>query len=315
VLYVGSSDGHLYALNAATGAIIWETSLSSVAHTFLWSNPLVYNGSVYIGISSTDDCPLVQGGLAQVDAATGGIQHIFYDVPNGCVGGSIWSSPAVDEATGMIYVATGNGRVCQHTPELYGSALLELSATDLTLVDFWPVPASQLGSDSDFGATPTLFLATVGGTQQAMIGALNKNGIFYALNRASLHSGPIWQASIGTGRRDIASAAFDGTQLYVANLNTSINGTRCYGSLRALNPASGAFLWQDCLKGPVETAVSVVPGVAFVGAGRSLLAIDTATGKILSSNKLGDIIYGSASLSNGVAYIGDKSGILYAFGL
>jgi polyvinyl alcohol dehydrogenase (cytochrome) len=315
VLYVGSSDGHLYALNAITGAIIWETSLSSVPHTFLWSNPLVYNGSVYIGISSVDDCPLVQGGIAQVNAVTGTIEHIFYDVPAGCLGGSIWSSPAVDEATGMIYVATGNAGACHHTPEIYASALLEFRASDLTLVDSWQVPASQLGADSDFGATLTLFTATVQGSQQAMLGVQNKNGIFYALKRASLHNGPVWQASIGTGRRDIVSDAFDGAQLYVASLNTTINGKHCYGSLRALDPATGAFNWQDCLKGPVNTAVSVVPGVAFVGAGKSFLAMDTGTGKILLSYKLGNIIYGSASISNGVAYIGDASGTLYAFGI
>lgn len=315
VLYVGSSDGYLYALDAMTGVTIWKTSLSSVSHTFVWSNPLVYNGNVYVGLSSVDDCPLVQGGIAEVDAVTGVTQHIFHDVPDGCVGGSIWSSPAVDETTGMIYATVGNGRSCNKQPETYTSAFLELQASDLTLVDYWGVPASQLGSDSDFGATPTLFTATIGGVQQPMIGALNKNGLYYALNRTSLQSGPVWEARIGTGRRDIAASAFDGTQLYVGSLNTTINGTKCYGSLRALDPATGTFLWQDCLIGPVDTAVSVVPGVAFVGTGRFLEAIDTTTGNALFKGKLSNVIYSSASISNGVVYIGDKSGNFYAFGL
>jgi hypothetical protein len=28
-------------------------------------------------------------------------------VPTGCLGGSIWSSPTIDVATGMVYVSNG----------------------------------------------------------------------------------------------------------------------------------------------------------------------------------------------------------------
>ncbi len=48
VVYVGSEDGHLYALNAKTGAKLW-----SYATNFVDSSPAVANGVVYFG--STDD--------------------------------------------------------------------------------------------------------------------------------------------------------------------------------------------------------------------------------------------------------------------
>ena len=44
VVYVGSDDGNVYALNAATGAKLW-----SYATGKLESSPAVANGVVYVG--------------------------------------------------------------------------------------------------------------------------------------------------------------------------------------------------------------------------------------------------------------------------
>src|SRR5690349_3598795 len=166
----------LYALNAATGATIWQTPLSSSTGSFSWSSPALFNGSIYVGVSSYDDCPLVQGGLVQLDATTGTIEHAFFTVPTNCLGASIWSSPTVDEANGAIYITSGNNGKCSST-ETYAQAIIKLSAADLSFIDSWQVPASQHGVDSDFGATPTLFTATYQGNTHEMVGVQNKNGI------------------------------------------------------------------------------------------------------------------------------------------
>jgi outer membrane protein assembly factor BamB len=44
VVYVGSDDGDVYALNAKTGAKLWSHAISSG-----WSSPAVANGMMYIG--------------------------------------------------------------------------------------------------------------------------------------------------------------------------------------------------------------------------------------------------------------------------
>jgi len=179
VVFVGGKQA-LYALDAMTGTVIWKTILNSSSGAFIWSSPAVYNGNVYIGVSSVDDCPLVQGALVQVDAITGAIQHTFSVVPNGCLGGSIWSSPTIDEATGTIYVSTGNKGSCK-TKEIYAAALVKLSALDLSVIDSWQVPASEQISDGDFGATPTLFTATVASTALNMVVRLTKMELFTPL--------------------------------------------------------------------------------------------------------------------------------------
>ncbi len=83
--FVGSANNTFYALNASTGAIIWQTSLGTPATQVLWSSPVLYNGSIYIGIAS-NDCPLVQGQVFQLNATPGAIQNTFNVVPNGCLG-------------------------------------------------------------------------------------------------------------------------------------------------------------------------------------------------------------------------------------
>ncbi len=47
--FVGSASDTFYALNASTGAVIWQVSLGSPPDQVVWSSPTLYNGSIYIG--------------------------------------------------------------------------------------------------------------------------------------------------------------------------------------------------------------------------------------------------------------------------
>jgi outer membrane protein assembly factor BamB len=314
VVFVGGGNATFYALNALTGAIIWKTGLGSSPSHFIWSSPTVYNNSVYIGVSSFGDCPLVQGQLVQMDATTGTIQHTFNTVPAGCTGASVWGSPTIDQADGSVYFATGNSGSCS-TAEQYASAIVKLSVSNLIYLSSWQ-------ARHEFGSTPTLFQATIGGTIHKLVGLANKNGIYYAFDRGAINQGPVWKATIAIsggcpecGQGSISSSAWDGTTLYVAGGHTTIAGNSCLGSLQALNPADGTSTWQDCLNdGPVLAAVSAVPGLAVVGEHNHLLVIASATGQILFNYAGTANFWGSPSISNGVLYTGNMKGTLSAFG-
>src|SRR5215472_12870884 len=98
-VYVNAPDGHLYALDAATGNVDWKGVVgipsSTVNDYYAWGSPLVTGGKVYVGISSECDNPLVPGGVVSFNQSTGIQAAKFLDQPGTKLGGSVWASPAI----------------------------------------------------------------------------------------------------------------------------------------------------------------------------------------------------------------------------
>jgi polyvinyl alcohol dehydrogenase (cytochrome) len=252
-IYVYGATGYLYAMNAADGTDVWPPALVAVPSTtqsdyYAWSSPLVFDGNVYVGISSQCDRPLVRGGLAAFSQATGAAEGTYWTTPAGTRGASIWSSPAADASS--VFVTTGNGPSGSQ-----GLSIIKVSP-GLSQQDIWTVPLSDRVFDSDFGASPGLWTASIGGVPTEMIGACNKNGIFYALQASNMSAGPVWSLQIGNpvttgpGQCD-AAPIFDGSHLYLPSNGTTINGTAYDGSVREVNPATGAIVWQTGLTGSI----------------------------------------------------------------
>jgi polyvinyl alcohol dehydrogenase (cytochrome) len=322
-VFVAGGNGNFYALNAATGAVIWKTPLDTKLHGFLWSSPLLYQGSIYEGLASCGDSR-ARGGITQLNAATGAVRHTLHTAPRGCLGANVWGSPTVDTATGDIYFGTGNAGSCS-SPEPLAVSVVKTDSS-LSLRSSWQVPASQQPTrDSDFGSTPTLFTATIGGVVHRLVGLQNKDGIYYALDRSAISKGPLWHKRMAVGgacpqcgKTDISPSAWDGHHLFVGGEQTTIRGVTCAGSIRELQPATGKAAWVHCLQtGPVLGAVTAVRGVAFFGAGNTAYAVRTSTGATLWRHRdtaSGSNFWGAPAISNGQVYFGNQDGNLYAFG-
>ena len=319
VVWTGTGNGKVASLAAATGQVLWETQVAPSGGGFVWSSPAVFKGSVYIGVSSFGDCPLVRGRVVMLNAQSGTIEHVFYTAPAGCLGDGVWSSPAVDAAAGALYVTTGNAS-CSTALQY---AMVKLRTSDLALESSWQIPASQLVDDSDWGSSPTLFTASVNGVSVPMVGSADKNGIFYAFDRATLGSGPAWQFRVAIGgdcpqcgSGSISPASFDGARLFVAGAATTVDGASCAGSIDALSPATGTVIWRKCLvAGAVLGAVTEVPGLVFVGAGPLLLGVSTATGVTLFAHgePSHEVFYAPPTVAGGTVYAGNTDGVLSAF--
>jgi polyvinyl alcohol dehydrogenase (cytochrome) len=312
-VYVNAPDGNLYALDAQTGAVAWsglvDTPSTIKNDYYSWSSPLVANGKVYVGISSDSDCPLVPGGLVAFDQHTGTQVARWIDVPNVTgpkhLGGSIWSSPAL-LADGDIAVATGNAYFGTGQ-SLYNESIVRLDPNTLNVLDWWQIPSAQQINDSDFGSSPTVWTATINGVSTPMVGACNKNGIFYALAQDDLSAGPVWQTQItvpypgGTKLCD-SSAVYDGNQLIIGGgAATTINGTTYAGSVQSLNPATGVPNWQTGLPAtivgtPTENGGGVVAAQTYstTSSPSGVYLLNAATGANVGFIHTGQKLFGQA---------------------
>jgi outer membrane protein assembly factor BamB len=325
VLFVGGGDASLYALDAHSGAVLWRRTLGTSPTNMIWDSPAYYKGSLYVGLSSYGICPFTQGKAFRIDARTGKILNTLNLMPrtNGCAGDGIWGSPAIDASHNAVYFVTGNaGKGCPKAAAL-SESIIEASLGDLHIVDHWAIPAAERVYDSDFGSTPNLFTATIKGKTRALVGVVNKNGIYYAFDRTAIGAGPVWSVRVAAGgptpeagEGTIAPDAWDGQNrtLYTGGDAVTIGKQACAGSISAVDPNTGRFQWRDCLTdGYVIGAVSGAPGFVVVGEGTHLLVVRTSDGHILYNTTGNAAFMGPATISNGVIYATDVAGDLTAF--
>jgi polyvinyl alcohol dehydrogenase (cytochrome) len=123
LLDIGTGGATLYGVDKDTGALKWKTTLDPHPLAVVTQSPVVYNGRIYVGVSSQEEaaarlgypCCTFRGSMLAVDAATGKILWRTYTQPDNFgqtghyAGGAVWgSSPSIDEERHVVYIATGN---------------------------------------------------------------------------------------------------------------------------------------------------------------------------------------------------------------
>src|SRR5205085_12158177 len=132
--------------------------------------PTFRNGTLYIGTSGPNsDEATARGTVNALDEATGKFRWQTFTVPPGHDGGAVWSTPAIDTATGRLYVGTGNA---YHEPAADTTdSVLALDTRSGQILAHTQVRAGHVwngtsnagaGPDYDFGAPPNLFTAPNG---------------------------------------------------------------------------------------------------------------------------------------------------------
>lgn len=216
-VYVGTLDGRLAALDAATGKIIWEVvTVDQNKQYTITAAPRVVKGKVIIGNGGGEYG--MRGYFSAYDAMTGKLAWRFYTVPGDPKepvpatmkpamdkaaktwsgewwkvggGGTVWDSVAYDPELDLLYVGVGNGSPWnQHVrspgggDNLYLSSILAVRPDTGALV--WHYQTTP-GDTWDFTATQHMVLAdlTINGRQRKVLMQAPKNGFFYVLDRAT----------------------------------------------------------------------------------------------------------------------------------
>jgi polyvinyl alcohol dehydrogenase (cytochrome) len=309
-VYVGKSShldnpcvrGTLIALDAATGAEAWRFDML----------PDHICGSNTQKPCSTDaDCSgasckpflVCRSGSGEQVQSQLCSSNADCTAPATCqrpLGGGVTSSPAIDEGKGVVYVSVGDCVGSGATG--FAESLLALDAeTGAVRWDFRPIQAGDL-QDLDFVASPNLFTASVGMTIRTLVGAGNKNGIYYAVDQDT--GAPVWQRSVVPG------SALGGFNASTGVALGSIYAGTFTGPpfILALTSTDGTVAWQ-CPSTECNAFSFGPPGIAaglvFMGDSSGMLrGFDAATGALLQKIDLGGAISSGPALANGMVIVG-----------
>lgn len=354
VVYQGSKNGTMAALDAANGERIWGYASGAE----LSSSPAVYGNTVYFGddnsklhaVNATTGaflCSFDTGGIINASpvVADAGDGPVVYIGDNGSGGGndggSIWALNAVDPNPapdcGVKWSYDAFGEPAGSHPEAgswsppafaadrTGRNLIVVgsSSSDNSVYAFdartgervWRFETPYIFPDSDVGAGPTVSPPGVNGFAGGVAYVTGKNKVVHALDLTT--GAQLWAFSI----RNDSGNADGGTRSTAA-----LDGDRLYvgygEGVYALDARTGAKLWRVQVDAKVEViSAPALSGpandrVMFVGdlSGR-ITALRASDGAKLWGYQTGSYVYSSPAVSGGSLYIGSGDGFLYSFGL
>jgi uncharacterized repeat protein (TIGR01451 family) len=301
VIYFGSHDNNVYALNASTGTLLWSFTTGGP----VYSSPAVVNGVVYVGscdskvyalnastgaklwshttpIAEGQSCvasaPTVVNGVVYVGSADSSVYAL--SASNGTelwrfsTGEGVVASPAV--AGGMVYVGSTNGY-------MYGA-----NASTGTLIWKFLTGPGKYGEINGIVSSPSVVDGKVyfGGG----------DNVVYALSAGT--GTLIWR--YGTGFYVNSSPAVADGVVYITSGD---------GYIHALSASSGAELWYflinpaGYLTGLTASPV-IANGVVYLGvpATNDVYALDAKSGTSLWTYSNSNFTPGDPVVVDGVIY-------------
>ena len=321
MVYVGSADGRLHALDARTGESRWAAEVDAPidaapavagklvlvatrAGAFLaldretgeerWrvesgeALPLAWegmSGDLYTA------SPAVAGGVALFGGGDGGVYAI--EVGSGEVrwrfptGGRVRSSPAV--ADGVVYAGSADG-------SLYAIAL-----DDGRRLWRFDTEGRRLDS-SAFGYDRRTITSSPAVADGAVVFG-SRDGSFYAVDAATgalrwrvLHDETSWSIA--------SPAVVDGLVL---------DASSDAGFFHAVDAATGRVVWRVDVGEPIWPSPVVAGGTAwFLTSGGLLIGVDPRTGAVRERVALGERTKSSPTISEGILYVGTDAGSVLA---
>src|SRR5688572_11410713 len=214
-VYVGTIDGRMIAIDAATGTKVWETDtlVSRDLSYSITGAPRIIKGKVVIGNGGAEYG--VRGYVSAYDAETGELAWRFFTVPgdpslgfeNDAMrmaaetwmggwwklggGGTVWYSMAYDSDLDLLYIGTGNGSPWNQDirspgggDNLFLSSIVALDPDDGSYK--WHYQTTP-GETWDYTATQPIMVATlpIDGVDRKVVMQAPKNGFFYVLDAAT----------------------------------------------------------------------------------------------------------------------------------
>jgi len=320
VLYIGSTDGRLYALDAATGARIWAFDAGSPVS----SSPAVAGGLVLF--TSAD------GVTHAVDARDGALEWTFHTgelLPWewGREGWDVYlSSPVVQDRSvvfgagdGSVYaldLQTGEERWrfatsmrIRSTPAVADDAVYvgggdgvvyRLSLEDGDVQWTHETEGASLRS-AEFGFDRKSIIASPA-VESGLVLVGSRDGHMYALAQESGEL--VWRMSHDVSWAMSSPAVSDGALF---------SGTSDGLFAHRVDLESGTEAWRIVVDGYTWSSPALVGNTVYIGdGGGTVHAVDAESGRERWSFRTGGGVYSSPWVEDGVVYFGADDGVVYA---
>lgn len=309
-IFVHDLQAYLHALDAETGEELWQNRTDMHRLATGLSSPIVFDRYVVVGLSSNEivrEGATFRGGVAAFDRDTG--EQLWRDdtAKTPFNGASVWSTVAIDTDARVVFAGSGQNYTGEAGPNSDALFAIDLDTgerlwTNQTVAGDVFTPINPRGPDADFGANPILFEAEIDGTVRKLVGAGQKNGMFWVLDRTTGET--VWQRELGPGSPltggVLNNGAFDGKRILVAN-NSPASGN---GVLFALDPSDGTIVWQRELSGWVWAPITTSNGIGVVAADTVQTLFDVETGAELHRFETQGTIACGASIVGGRIHFG-----------
>jgi quinohemoprotein ethanol dehydrogenase len=219
-VYVGSTDGFLHALDAATGKLLWKVDTlpargPKTPYT-LTGAPVIAGNLVIVG-SAGSDFAGARGYIGAYDVDSGAFAWRFYTVPHDPKqgpqdqphlvealkswdphhawdegsGGTVWDGISYDPALNLIFIGTANGAPYNSRAggrhggdDLYTAAIVAVHADTGQLAWYYQTTP---GDRWDFDSTQKLIQLDLdlGQGVRKLLMQASKNGYYYVLDRTN----------------------------------------------------------------------------------------------------------------------------------
>ncbi len=279
--YFGDQRAQAYAVDAATGTLLWKVRVDQHPAAMITGAPALYEGRLYVPDSSYEEvtgggpkyeCCKFRGGVSALDASTGKLIWKSYTIAEephpvrknkqgiqlwGPSGAGVWSSPTIDAKRHAVYVTTGDSYSDPpaHTSDsflafdmdtgklLWSRQLTEGDAYNLGCPTGDNCPESK-GPDFDFGCSPNLVDLPNG--KRALV-AGQKSGMVHAID-PDQQGEVLWSVRVGKGGALGGvqwGNATDGQNVYVAvSDHFATPDPKQAGGMFALKLATGERVWS-----------------------------------------------------------------------
>jgi alcohol dehydrogenase (cytochrome c) len=348
MLLFSTLDAHLVALDVKTGAVRYDVAIDDFHKGYTaTAAPLVVKDKVVVGIAGAEFG--VRGFVDAYDAATGKRAWRFWTVPQPGEpgsetwpekpsaswvhgGGPTWVTGSYDPALNLVYWGVGNPSPLyfgqgRKGDNLYTNCLLALDADTGRLRWHYQFTPHDL-HDWDSNHVPVIADLTIHGAPRKTVLVANRNGFFYALDRATgalLLAKPFihttWATEIGPAGRPVLLPNNEPTPEGTLTCPDLFGATNFMSP--SFNPALGLFFVtaREACGIYFNREPEYVEGERYEGGGMrrsgdsygAVRAIDPATGERRWEFRTArPSLAGTLSTASGLVFAGDIDGNIFA---